>query len=111
MKRTTITILVFLIGMAVFAQSANLSYYTEELNRAGATFVDRLRILENVQKQELTGVGEFYHNALKTLLNKIPDIKTREDWDANENSARIILQALAVEKYAAAASDIWPLVQ
>jgi hypothetical protein len=111
MKRTIITILVFFIGMTVFAQSASMSYYTEEFNRTGATFVGRLHILENVRNENLTGIGEFYHGALKTLLIKIPDIKTREDWEANETSARMICQALAAEKYAPAAPDIWPLVQ
>jgi hypothetical protein len=111
MKRKIITILVFLTGMTVFAQSVNMSYYTEELNRTGSTFLDRLHILENVRSQNLTGIGEFYHDALKTLLNKIPDIKTKEDRDANESSAKIVLQALAAEKYAPAAPEIWPLVQ
>ena len=111
MKRKIITILVFFIGMAIFAQSQDLSYFTEELNRTGATFLDRLHVLENVRDLNLTGIGEFYHGALKTLLNKIPDIKNKEDWDANENTARIALQALAVEKYAPAAPEIWALVQ
>jgi hypothetical protein len=111
MKRIAITILVILIGMTVFAQSRNMAYYTEEFNRTGATFSGRLHILENVRSENLTGIGDFYHDALKTLLIKIPDIKTREDWEANETSARMICQALAAEKYAAAAPDIWSLVQ
>jgi len=97
--------------MTVFAQSGDMSYYTDELNRAGATFLDRLHVLENVSSQNLTGIGEFYHDALKTLLNKIPDIKAKEEWDSNESSAKIILRALTAEKYAPAAPDIWPLVQ
>jgi len=111
MKRKIITIFVFLIGMAVFAQNADLSYYTDELSRTGSTFLDRLHVLENVRDLNLTGIGEFYHGALKALINKIPDIKNKEDWDANESSARIALQALAVEKYAPAAPEIWTLVQ
>ena len=97
--------------MTVFAQSASLSYYTEEFNRSGATFVSRQRVLENVRDANLTETGNFYSNALKTLLNKIPDIKTREDWEANEVSARMICQALTAEKNADAASDIWQLIQ
>jgi HEAT repeat protein len=111
MKRKIITILVFLIGMAVFAQNADLSFYTEELNRTGSTFLDRLHAIENVRDLNLTGIGEFYHGALKALINKIPDIKNKEDWDANENAARIVLQALIVEKYAPAAPEIWTLVE
>jgi HEAT repeat protein len=111
MKRIIITILVILIGMTVFAQSADMSYYTDEFNRATATFVSRLRILENVRDANMSDIGEFYHSALKTLLAKIPDIKTREDRDASETSARMICQALAAEKYAAAATDLWQLAQ
>jgi len=111
MKRIIITILVILTGMTVFAQSTDMSYYTNEFNRMGATFVDRLHILENVRDENLTGIGDFYAGALKTLLIKIPDIKTREDWEANETSARMICQVLAAEKYADAAADIWQLVQ
>jgi len=111
MKRITIAILVLLIGMTVFAQSASLSYYAEEFNRSGATFINRQRILENVRDANLTETGDFYPNALKTLLIKIPDIKTREDWEANEISARMICQALAAEKNADAVSDLWQLIQ
>jgi len=111
MKRKIITIFVFLIGMAVFAQSVDLSFFTDELNRTSGTFLDRLHVLENARDLNLTGIGQFYHEALKTLLNKIPDIKTKEEWDANENSSRIVLQALAVEKYKPAAPEIWAMVQ
>ena len=111
MKRIIITILVVFIGMTVFAQSASLSYYTEEFNRATGTFVSRQRILENVGAANLTDTGEFYANALKTILIKIPDIKTREDWDANEKSSIMICQALAAEKNADSVNDIWQLIQ
>jgi hypothetical protein len=97
--------------MTVFAQSANMSYYTDEFNRATATFVSRLRILENVRDANLSDIGEFYADALKTVLIKIPDIKTREDSEASEAAARMICQALAAEKYAAAATDLWQLAQ
>jgi len=73
--------------------------------------LDRLHVLQNVRDLDLTGIGEFYHGALKALINKIPDIKSKEDWDANEDAARIALQALTAEKYAPAAPEIWALVQ
>jgi hypothetical protein len=110
MKRLLITLLLCVTGMAVFAQSTDMSYYTEEYSRLGATFSDRLKVLEAVRDANLTGIGEFYHNALKILLTKIPDVKTRAEWEANEASARIICQKLADEKYTEAAPDIWPLV-
>lgn len=111
MKRITITTLVFLTGMAVFAQSADMSFYTEEYNRLGNSFIDRLVVLENVRDAGLTGIGEFYHEALKVLLAKNPDIKNKEDKDATEASAKIICQGLGAEKYSAAAPELWQLVQ
>ena len=111
MKQIIITILVCFIGMTVFAQSVDLSYFTEEYNRSIATFIDRLEILETVRNANLSGVGEFYHDALKVLLTKIPDIKTKEEWDAVEASSRLLCQELGNEQYTEAAPELWRLVQ
>lgn len=111
MKRITIASLVFLAGMTIFAQSADTSYYTEEYTKPTATFYDRLVVLETVRNAGLTGIGEFYHEALKFLMVKVPDIKTKEDKDAAAASARILCQGLGAEKYTAAVNDIWPVVQ
>lgn len=97
--------------MTVFAQSPDMSYYTEEYNRATASFSERLLVLENVRNANLTGIGEFYHDALKLFLVKLPDIKTKDDREAADASARILCQGLGAEKYTDAVNDIWPLVQ
>ncbi|MDR0497841.1 MAG: hypothetical protein LBH42_09520, partial [Treponema sp.] len=111
MKRIILTIFVLLTGITVFAQSADMSNYTAEYNRSDATFIDRFEVLQIVQDANLTGIGEFYHECLKGLINKIPDIKTKEDWEATEASAIILCKGLAAEKYTAAAQEIWSLVQ
>ena len=111
MKHIIIAILLCSVGMAVFGQSADMSYYTEEYNRPGATFRDRLEVLENVRDDKLTGIGAFYHSALKVLLQKYPDIRTREDRELTEASAEIICRGLAAEKHGPAAADLWQLVQ
>jgi len=111
MKRIIITILVFFTGMTVFAQSSNLSYYTEEYNRSTATFIDRLEVLQTVREANLTDIGEFYHDALKVLITKLPDIKTKPEKDAAEASARILCQELGSEGYTAAAPELWYMVQ
>ena len=95
--------------MTISAQ--DVSYYTDEFNRQTATFVDRLEVLELVRDSKLAGIGEFYHEALKTLLLKTPDIKTKEDRDATDASARIICQGLGAESYTAAVQDLWLAVQ
>ena len=111
MKRTIITILVFLIGMTVFAQSTDMSYYTWEYNRTDATFASRLGVLEIVRAANLTEIGEFYHDSLKVLLARLPDARTREEREAADASARILCQGLLAEKYVDAASDLWLVVQ
>jgi hypothetical protein len=97
--------------MTIFAQSSDLSYYTEEYNRPGATVVDRLEVLEAVREADLTGIGEFYHNALRVLLSRLPDIRTRDERVAADASARIIAQGIAAERYIDAAPELWLLVQ
>jgi len=111
MKRIPIALLLCFTGMMIFAQSADMSYYTDEFNRPDSSFVERLSVLEVVRDAKMTGIGEFYHNALKTLLLKTPDIKTKEDRDATDASVRIVCQGLGAEKYAAAVPDLWQAVQ
>jgi len=88
-----------------------MSYYTDEFSRPDASFVERQAVLEVVRDAKLTGIGEFYHNALKRILLKTPDIKTKEDRDATDASARIVCQGLGAEKYADAAPDLWTAVE
>jgi hypothetical protein len=111
MKRTIMVFLLCLAGMTIFAQSGDMSYYTREFNRADATFVDRLAVLETIRNANLTGIGEFYHDALKLVLLKTPGIRNKEDRDATDDSAIIICRGLAAEKYNAAATDLWQAVQ
>ena len=109
MKRIIIVLLVFLVGMTIFAQ--DMSYYESEYNRPDSTFVERLEVLEVVRDAKITGIGEFYHNALKVLLVKYPDMVTIEDRKATDASARILCQALGEEKVNAAGPDLWKTVE
>jgi HEAT repeat protein len=105
MKRTLTTIILFLVGMTVFSQ--NMSTYTTEYMRADGTFVERLAVLESVRDSGTTGIGEFYHDALRFLLLRAPDIRSRTEQDAAERSAAILCQGLGAEGYSDAAGDIW----
>ena len=113
MKRTFIVTIILLSfsGVTVFAQSIDMSYYTEEYTRPTGTFFTRLELLETVRDANLTGIGEFYHSALRLLLSRVPDIRNRDEYNAAEDSARIIAQALGEEKYIEAAPDLWVLAQ
>lgn len=110
MKRVIAIWLFCLIGMAVSAQNADMSYFSDEFSRADSSFEERLEVLQAVEEAGLTGIGEFYHDALKLVILKTPDVRTKEDRDANDASARIICQGLAAEKYEPAAADLWQAV-
>jgi hypothetical protein len=94
--------------MTVFAQ--DMSYYTNEYMKRDGSFAERLIVLEAVRNGEFTGIGEFYHNALKYLLLRVPDIKNKTEQDAAEKSAVIISQGLGAERYTNAAPELWQTV-
>ena len=111
MKRIIIAFLLAAAGMAVFAQGVDMSYFTSDLERPDSSFAERLAVLETVRDSNLKGIGEFYHSALKLILLKTPDIKTKEDRDATDASARIICAGLGAEEYAPSAPDLWEAVK
>jgi len=108
MKRILIAVFLCFFGMTVFAQ--DMSYYTNEYMRQDGSFAERLIVLETVNDAGLTGIGEFYHEALKFLLLRVPDIKDRTEQNAAEKSLVILSQGLGAEKYTAAAPELWQTV-
>jgi len=112
MKRTTIFIIILLFtGMAVFAQGADLSLYTQEINRSDVTIFEIYDVLQAVRDGEYTGIGEFYQDALGVFLRRLMNYGSNYERVPVEESARIILRGLAAEKHTEAAPLIWRLVQ
>ena len=109
MKRILTISILFFVGMAIQAQ--DLSYYNSEYTRSEATFADRLSVLELLQEAGITVTGEFYHNALRFLLARAPDINSRNEQEAAERSVIILSQGLGAAKYTAAAADLWHAVE
>jgi len=109
MKRILLTVILIFTAMAVFSQ--DMTAYTNEFTRTDGTFSERLMLLEAVRDAELTGIGEFYHNALKFFIIRVPDIRTATERSAAERSAIIICQGLGAEKYTDAAGEIWQIAQ
>ena len=109
MKRIFLIVILFFTAMAVFSQ--DMTPYTNEYMRADGTFAERLALLESVRDAGLTGIGEFYHNALKFLITRAPDIRGTTERNAAEKSAVILCQGLGAEKYTAAAGDLWQTAQ
>ena len=97
--------------MAQNVHAQDMSYYESEFFKADATFVERLEVLQVIRDAKLTGIGEFYHKALKLFLLKTPDVKNKVEKEANEASGRIICQGLGAEKYNPAAPDLWQTVK
>ena len=105
MKRILITVFLCFFGMTVFAQ--DMSYFTTDYMRQDGSFAERLLVLETIREARITGIGEFYHEALKFLLLRVPDIRDRTEQDAAEKSAVILSQGIGAEKYTAAAPELW----
>jgi len=109
MKRILITLFLCFFGMAAFAQ--DMSYYLNDYMRVNGSIADRLLILETIRDAGITGIGEFYHNALKYLYVRMPDVKNTSEEDLVERSVIILCQGLGAEKYTDAAPDLWRTVE
>ena len=88
-----------------------MSFYIEEFMRTDITFREGLEILEMVREAGYTGIGDFYHQALRHLNMRLPDIRTREDRENAEASAEIIFRGLAAERHGEAAQDLWHIIE
>ena len=108
MKRIFIAIVAFFIGMSVFPQDT--AFFMGEFTREDGTFTERLATLEAVRNSGFTGLGDFYHEALKFFLLRMPDVKSKTEQDAAEKAAIILCTGLGAEKYSAAAAEIWQVV-
>jgi hypothetical protein len=106
MKRLLFVLILCLAGISAFTQGLDVSYYRREYLKEDGTFEERLRVLESVRDARLTGVGTFYHEALKFLLSRGANLNAKDRAIA-EQSAVILCEGIAEEKIAAAAGDLW----
>jgi len=112
MKRTFILIVFLLLtGITVFAQSPDMSFYTEEFNRSGISVFELQNILQAVSDQNLKGIGAFYYDAINTFIRRLPDFQNNSDRVAVEGTSRLLIRGLAAEKYTQSAQFIWYLLQ
>jgi hypothetical protein len=112
MKRIFIILVILLsAGMTVFAQSPDVSYYTQEINRSDATIFEILDVLKMVRDENLTGIGEFYNNAIRVFIRRLPNFSGNNDRLAVEEASRLLFRGLTAEKHAAAGASIWYLVR
>ena len=112
MKRIFIIFVILSVsGMAVSAQSPDMSLYNQEINRSDATVFDMLDILKMVKDENLTGIGEFYNNAVRVFIRRLPNFSSNHERLAVEESARLLFRGLAAEKHTAAAASVWSLIR
>jgi|GEM_PF-338085 len=112
MKRTSLLIVFLLLaGMTVSAQNTDMSFYTREFNRSDTTIFELLDILQMVRDENTTGIGEFYHNAIRVYLRRLPNFGSNRERNAVEEAARLILRGLSTEKHTEAASYVWSFIQ
>jgi len=112
MKRIFAIIVILLVsGMAVFAQSPDMSLYNQEINRTDVTVVEILDVLKMVRDDNLTGIGEFYNNAIRVFIRRLPNFSSTHDRLAVEETARLLFRGLTAEKHTAAAASVWSLIR
>jgi len=97
--------------MAVFAQDADVSLYTEEISRHDLSIFEIQDILRAVKDENHTGIGSFYNTAIQVFIRRWANYQTHQERVALEESARMILRGLAAERHTAAAPQIWQLVE
>jgi len=110
MKRYLLIMIFCFTGMTAFTQGADISFFQEYYFREDGTFNDRLLVLEDIRAAKLTGIGSFYREALKYLYYRGADVTSKQERAIMEQTGIILCDALAEEKYAEAADDIWKAV-
>lgn len=105
-----------IILVAALAMAAVFAFASEELDvytflyRSSATAAERYAILRNVADAKTPGAGALYAEALARLLQEIPNLKSTAEKESADSSALLLATLLGQEKYAAAANDLWRVV-
>lgn len=109
MKRIVFAVALALASASAFA-SEELDIYTF-LYQDAETPAERLAVLRTVADAGLDGAGALYATALNRLVQETPSYRTNAERDAADASARLLAGLLGEAKYAAAAGDLWRVVQ
>lgn len=109
MKRALFAASLLLAAAAAFG-SEELDIYTY-LYRDASTAAERLGVLRSVSEAKLGGAGQLYAEALSQLLLEQPTLRTTAEREAADASARLLSGLLGDAKYAAAAGDLWRVIE
>ncbi|MDR2758343.1 MAG: hypothetical protein LBB78_03085 [Spirochaetaceae bacterium] len=103
--------IIFLLTMVVaLGVSQDLATYTYLYNGA-ETVSDRLSILEQVEKANLSDSEEFFANALNRLILEYPNPQITQERVAADSTARFLAGVLGDKKYTAAGGNLWKTVE
>jgi cellobiose-specific phosphotransferase system component IIA len=110
MKRIFTIILLALVVVGGFADSEDLEIYTY-LYEGALTQAEQLALLQNVAELKISGAGEFYAGALNRLVTGYQNIRDVTEKSAADEQVLLLAELLGNEKYSAAASDLWRVVE
>jgi hypothetical protein len=95
--------------MVIFAQSDELTMWSEEFDRA-VTIAEQLSIITIVEEGSYSGAEEFYAKALHRLIVEYPNLSAVKERDDADTIARKLTPKLGDLQYNAASADLWQTV-
>jgi hypothetical protein len=110
MKPYLLIAFVGLIAVHGFSQSGELALYTDLFNNAD-TVSGQLLILQEVRDANIAGTEDFYAAALNRLLSEYPNVRTTNERNAADESARLLVNALGNEKNTSLGGALWRTVE
>ena len=109
MKRIFFLMVMVFTGVALFAQSGDLSGWSDAFNRA-QTVAEQLIFIRRIADGNYAESEAFYARALDRLLLQFPNITTRSEWDAADSTALILVSKLGEAQNAEAGLNLWRVV-
>ena len=110
MRKIVIAIALTVIAAALcFAVTEEIDVYAF-LYRNSPSHLAQLDILRHMAEARLTGAGEFYAQALRSLVSGYTNIRDVTERNAADEQAIILSALLGAEKYSPAAADLWLVV-
>ncbi len=109
MKRTSLLAALAATAVCAFA-SEELDIYTM-LYQQSTTAAERFSVLRNISDAKVPGAGALYAQALGQLLTEQPSLRTTAEKETADSSAQLLAALIGQEKYAAAAGDLWRVVE
>lgn len=110
MKRIFVAAALSAAAALLFASTEELELYSM-MYRSSVSAAERYSVLRNVAEAKLSGAGTLYAEALSQLLREQPNLRSSAERDTADASARLLANLLGESKYAAAAPDLWRVVQ